>query len=435
MKKTLALLMSVIVSGAIFIQCKQAAVSTSSNIAEISSEENNISKAQQAAEEFVKEYFTYNPNTIGEVLDKASSYFLNPKDILDGKDFQVKIIKSKNEVSTYILSTLGSKIEENIKIDNKEYKSYVLNFKIDYILDGKPIYKEIKLRMVNKDETTSDLSTKAALNAIKCANLKPQDIDLIIVATATPDMVFPSTACLVQENIGAINAAAFDISVACSGFIYAMTIAKQFVENKTYKKVLVIGAETLSKVLDYEDRTTAILFGDGAGAVVIGEVLEGGILSTYLGSDGKGKDFLNIPAGGSKLPASKETVENRLHTIKMAGNDVYKFAVRIMSEASLKALEMADLNTDSIDYLIPHQANIRIIEASAKRLKLNMDKVYVNLDKYGNMSAASIPVALDEAFRKGKIHKGDNVVLVGFGGGLTWGSSVINWSIQGGNNE
>ncbi|CEH35412.1 beta-ketoacyl-ACP synthase III [Romboutsia lituseburensis] len=290
-------------------------------------------------------------------------------------------------------------------------------------------------RMVNKDETTSDLSTKAALNAIKCANLKPQDIDLIIVATATPDMVFPSTACLVQENIGAINAAAFDISVACSGFIYAMTIAKQFVENKTYKKVLVIGAETLSKVLDYEDRTTAILFGDGAGAVVIGEVLEGGILSTYLGSDGKGKDFLNIPAGGSKLPASKETVENRLHTIKMAGNDVYKFAVRIMSEASLKALEMADLNTDSIDYLIPHQANIRIIEASAKRLKLNMDKVYVNLDKYGNMSAASIPVALDEAFRKGKIHKGDNVVLVGFGGGLTWGSSVINWSIQGGNNE
>lgn len=290
-------------------------------------------------------------------------------------------------------------------------------------------------RMVNKDETTSDLSTKAALNAIKCANLKPQDIDLIIVATATPDMVFPSTACLVQENIGAINAAAFDISVACSGFIYAMTIAKQFVENKTYKKVLVIGAETLSKVLDYEDRTTAILFGDGAGAVVIGEVLEGGILSTYLGSDGKGKDFLNIPAGGSKLPASKETVENRLHTIKMAGNDVYKFAVRIMSEASLKALEMADLNTDSIDYLIPHQANIRIIEASAKRLKLGMDKVYVNLDKYGNMSAASIPVALDEAFRKGKIHKGDNVVLVGFGGGLTWGSSVINWSIQGGNNE
>ncbi|MCR8745266.1 beta-ketoacyl-ACP synthase III [Romboutsia lituseburensis] len=290
-------------------------------------------------------------------------------------------------------------------------------------------------RMVNKDETTSDLSTKAALNAIKCANLKPQDIDLIIVATATPDMVFPSTACLVQENIGAINAAAFDISVACSGFIYAMTIAKQFVENKTYKKVLVIGAETLSKVLDYEDRTTAILFGDGAGAVVIGEVLEGGILSTYLGSDGKGKDFLNIPAGGSKLPASKETVENRLHTIKMAGNDVYKFAVRIMSEASLKALEMADLNTDSIDYLIPHQANIRIIEASAKRLKLSMDKVYVNLDKYGNMSAASIPVALDEAFRKGKIHKGDNVVLVGFGGGLTWGSSVINWSIQGGNNE
>ncbi|MGL6105368.1 beta-ketoacyl-ACP synthase III [Romboutsia sp.] len=290
-------------------------------------------------------------------------------------------------------------------------------------------------RIANDNEATSDLATKAALKAIKCAKLKPENIDLVIVATATSDMVFPSTACIVQNNIGATKAAAFDMSAACSGFIYAMTVAKQFVENKVYQNVLVIGAEVLSRVLDYTDRTTSILFGDGAGAVVIGNVEFGGILSTYLGSDGSGKEFLNIPAGGSKLPASQNTIDNKLHTIKMAGNDVYKFAVRIMGDASLKALEMANLKTCNIDYLIPHQANIRIIEASAKRLKLNMDKVYVNLDKCGNMSAASIPVALDEAYRLGKIKKGDNVVLVGFGGGLTWGSSVVNWSIQGGKNE
>ncbi|MGL4914247.1 MAG: beta-ketoacyl-ACP synthase III [Romboutsia sp.] len=319
-------------------------------------------------------------------------------------------------------------------------KKIIDNFHFEKLMDTSDEWIKTRTgiserRVVDENETTSYLSTKAALEAMKCANLNPQEVDLIIVATATPDMIFPSTACLVQENIGAINAAAFDISVACSGFIYAMTIAKQFVENNTYKNILVIGAETLSKVLDYEDRTTAILFGDGAGAVVIGEVNEGGILSTHLGSDGKGKDFLSIPAGGSKLPASKETVENKLHTIQMSGNDVYKFAVRIMGEASLKALELANLDANSIDYLIPHQANIRIIEASAKRLKLSMDKVYVNLDKYGNMSAASVPVALDEAFKQGKINKGDNIVLVGFGGGLTWGASVINWSIQGGKYE
>ncbi|RDY28697.1 ketoacyl-ACP synthase III [Romboutsia weinsteinii] len=284
-------------------------------------------------------------------------------------------------------------------------------------------------RVASDEETTSDLASNSALKAIECANLKPEDIDLIIVATATPDMVFPSTACLVQEKIGATNAAAFDISAACSGFIYGITIAKQFVENEMYKNVLVIGSETLSRALDYNDRSTSILFGDGAGAVVIGNVSSGGILSTHLGSDGKGKDFLSIPAGGSKQPASIHTVENNLHAIHMAGNDVYKFAVRIMGEASLKAIEAANLNKENIDYLIPHQANIRIIEASARRLKLPMDKVYINLHRYGNMSAASIPVALDEAYREGKINKGDNVVLVGFGGGLTWGACVIQWSL------
>ncbi|MEG0181531.1 MAG: beta-ketoacyl-ACP synthase III, partial [Peptostreptococcaceae bacterium] len=219
-------------------------------------------------------------------------------------------------------------------------------------------------RIVDKNEATSDLATKAAIKAIDDANLTPQDIDLIIVATITPDMVFPSTACLVQSNIKATKAVCFDLEAACSGFIYGITIAKQFIETNTYKHVLVIGSEAMSRILDYEDRSTSILFGDGAGAVVMGPVDEGGVLSTNLGSDGNGKDYLNIPAGGSKQPASEETVKNRLHYVKMAGNDVFKFAVRIMQDASIKCIESANLDIQDIDYLIPHQANIRIIEAS-----------------------------------------------------------------------
>ena len=310
----------------------------------------------------------------------------------------------------------------------------ISNFDLEKIMDTSDEWIRTRTgikerRVADVYEATSDLATKAALNAIKDANLTPEDIDLIIVATITPDMIFPSTACLVQANIKATKAVCFDLEAACSGFIYGMTVAKQFIETNTYKHVLVIGAEALSRILDYEDRSTAILFGDGAGAVVMGSVNEGGVLSTNLGSDGNGKDYLNIPAGGSKNPASEETLKNRLHYVKMAGNDVFKFAVRIMQDASIKCVESANLDIQDIDYLIPHQANIRIIEASAKRLKLNMDKVYVNLDRYGNMSAASIPVALDEAYREGKIKKGDNIVLVGFGGGLTWGASVVRWSI------
>ena len=313
-------------------------------------------------------------------------------------------------------------------------KNIISNFDLEKIMDTSDEWIKTRTgirerRIVDENEATSDLATKAALNAIKDANLTPEDIDLIIVATITPDMIFPSTACLVQANIKATKAACFDLEAACSGFIYGITVAKQFIESDTYKHVLVIGAEALSRILDYEDRSTAILFGDGAGAVVMGPVSEGGVLSTRLGSDGNGKDYLNIPAGGSKTPASEDSIKNRLHFIKMAGNDVFKFAVRIMQDASVECIKSANLEIQDIDYLIPHQANIRIIEASAKRLKLNMDKVYVNLDRYGNMSAASIPVALDEAYREGKIKKGDNIVLVGFGGGLTWGASVVRWSI------
>ncbi|MDB8789760.1 ketoacyl-ACP synthase III [Romboutsia sp. 1001216sp1] len=312
------------------------------------------------------------------------------------------------------------------KVLNNSYFEKILDTSDEWIKTRTGISER---KIADENESTSDLSVKAALKAMECANLQASEIDLIIVATATPDMAFPSTACLVQEKIGAVNACAFDISAACSGFVYGLTIAKQFIETNCYRNILVIGSEVLSRVLDYTDRGTSILFGDGAGAVIIGKVNDGGILSTYLGADGRGKDFLNIPAGGSRLPASKSTVEDNLHTIKMAGNDVYKFAVRIMGDASIKAIEMAGLDTNDIDYLIPHQANIRIIEASAKRLKLSMDKVYVNLHKCGNMSAASIPVAMDEAYRSSKIKKGDNIVLVGFGGGLTWGASVIKWSI------
>ena len=284
-------------------------------------------------------------------------------------------------------------------------------------------------RISDEGTATSDLATQAALNAIKCANLSPEDIDLIIVATVTPDMAFPSTACIVQANIGAKNAAAFDLEAACSGFIYGLTIGKSLIQSNMYKHILVIGAETLSKIIDYTDRGTAILFGDGAGAAILGEVEDGGILSTHIGADGVSGEYLTLPAGGSRKPASVETVNDRLHYVKMSGNDVFKFAVRVMEESSTKAVELAGLNLEDVDYLVPHQANIRIITASAKRLKLSMDKVYVNIDKYGNMSAASIPVALDEAYRNNKIKKGDNIVMVGFGGGLTWGSSLIKWSI------
>lgn len=265
---------------------------------------------------------------------------------------------------------------------------------------------------------TSDIATKAANMALKDANLSPLDLDMIIVATVTPDMAFPSTACIVQKNIGADNASAFDIEAACSGFIYGISIAEQFIKSCSMKNILVIGAETLSRITDYSDRNTCVLFGDGAGAVVISETHEGyGILSTYLGSDGKGGELLYIPAGGSKIPASENTVNKSMHYIKMDGPGVFKFAVKIMAEAAEKALKICEIDKSSIDYLIPHQANTRIIESAAKRLNISKDKVFINVNKYGNMSAASIAVALDEANKSKKITKDDIVLLVGFGGG------------------
>lgn len=284
-------------------------------------------------------------------------------------------------------------------------------------------------RVVAEGQATSDLATKAAERALADAGISAAEIDLIIVATVTPDMVFPSVACLVQDNLKAVNAAAFDLTAVCSGFMYALVTGSAFIQCGTYKKVLIIGAEALSTITDWTDRNTAILFGDGAGAAVLGEVPEGyGVLGVHLGAEGAGGDLLKLPAGGSRMPASAETVAQRLHFTQMDGNEVFKFAVKVMGEAVKQALEMANLSTSDITYLVPHQANIRIIQSAAKRVGMPMDKVIVNVDKYGNTSAASIPIALDEAVKGGKIKKGDIIAMVGFGGGLTWAASIIKWA-------
>lgn len=287
----------------------------------------------------------------------------------------------------------------------------------------------IKCRhFVAENEHTSDLATKAAERALKDANLTADDIDLIVVATATPDMLFPSTACLVQHNLNATKAAAYDLSAGCSGFMYSIATASQFIKTGLYKYVLVIGAEALSRLMDFTDRNTCVLFGDGAGAVVLGEVPAGyGILGVHLGSDGGGGPLLSLPAGGTRIPATEESVKNRLHYIHMEGNEVFKFAVKIMGEAAFKALEQAGMQPADVDWLIPHQANIRIIQSAAKRLKMPMEKVVVNVDRYGNTSSASIPIALEEAIHDGRIKSGQTVVMVGFGAGLTWASTVIRW--------
>jgi 3-oxoacyl-[acyl-carrier-protein] synthase-3 len=282
--------------------------------------------------------------------------------------------------------------------------------------------------IVEPGVATSSLAALAAERALLDAGVTADEIDLIIVATATPDMLFPSTACLVQDKIKASKAAAFDLSAGCSGFAYGLVTGSQFIKTGLYKKILVIGAETLSTILDWNDRNTCVLFGDGAGAVVLGEVPAGyGILGVELGADGSGGELLKMPAGGSRIPATNESIGQRLHYLQMSGNDVFKFAVKVMGEAAVKALENSGLSHTDVDCLIPHQANIRIIQSAAKRLKLPMEKVVINVDNYGNTSAASIPLAMDEAMKNGRLKNDDIVVLVGFGAGLTWASCVIKW--------
>lgn len=283
-------------------------------------------------------------------------------------------------------------------------------------------------RIAAADQASSDLAYEAAKLAIERAGISAEDIDLIIVASITPDHFFPATACLLQEKLGAKRAAAFDLSAACSGFIYGLANGSNFIAAGIYKHVLVVGAECLSKITDYTDRNTCILFGDGAGAVVLGEVPEGkGFQSFVLGADGSGGPLLEMAGGGSRMPSTMNSIEQKKHYMYMNGREVFKFAVRIMGSAAEEALEKAGLNKSDIDLLVPHQANIRIVESALERLQLSEEKCMVNLHKYGNVSAASIPIALAEAVEEGRISSGDCVVLVGFGGGLTWGSSVIRW--------
>lgn len=283
-------------------------------------------------------------------------------------------------------------------------------------------------KIADKKQATSDLAYEASKAALKNAGLKAKDIDLIIVATVTSDMPFPSTGCILQDKLDAKNAAAFDVNAACSGFIYGLSIANSFIKTGSHKRALIVGAETLSKFTDWEDRTTCVLFGDGAGAVILEATTEDrGIISTHLYSDGKLGDLLNLPGGGSRNPASKDTINKKMHFIKMKGNETFKVAVRTLEILVVDTLKKNNLKPSQLSLLIPHQANLRIIMATAEKLGMSMDKVLVNLDKYGNTSAASIPIALDEAVRTGRVREGDYIMLEAFGGGLTWGSALIKW--------
>ncbi len=283
-------------------------------------------------------------------------------------------------------------------------------------------------RIVDEETAASDLALKAAERALEAAETSPAEIDLIVVATVTPDMAFPATACLVQDRIGAKRAAAFDISAACSGFIYGLSVVDQFIKNGAYETALLIGTETLSKITDWTDRNTCVLLGDGAGAVVVKSTTEEkGILSFYLGADGGLGDLLKLPAGGSRMPPTHETIDNRLHYTRMKGNELYKVAVRVLAKAAEEALSRLRLSPEEVSLLIPHQANLRIIQAAAKKAGIPLSRVYINVDKYGNTSSASIAIALDEAVRGGRIKEGDIIVLDAFGGGLTWGACVVKW--------
>ena len=287
----------------------------------------------------------------------------------------------------------------------------------------------IKERRISAEgECTSDLAANAGRSALENAGISAEEVDLIIVATVTPDMFFPSTSCFVQHKLGARNAACFDINAACSGFLYAVEIAQQFITSHTYDTVLVIGADKLSSIVDWTDRNTCVLFGDGAGAAVLRH--RGGahgVVSTYMASDGELTDILYMPGGAARFPITKENVDQKINCIKMNGKETYKYAINSMLEAANRALEDANLDPEDLACIIPHQANLRIIEAIAHRFGVPLDRFVVNLDRYGNTSAAAVAIALDEAHRTGRMKVGDYVLLVVFGGGLTWAASVVQW--------
>lgn len=287
----------------------------------------------------------------------------------------------------------------------------------------------IRERRIATKETTASMALYAAQDALEVADVSPNEIDLVIVATSTPEYIFPATASIVQDQLGAQNAGAFDLSAACSGFVYGLSVGASMIRAGTHNNVLVIGSETFSRIINWKDRATCILFGDGAGAVLLqGSDEFGGVLSSVLGSDGSGGELLEVPAGGSRNPASIETVMANMHTVRMNGREVYRFATRVMVDATKQALQKANIPLTELDMLVPHQANARIIDYAAKALNLPPEKVVKNLDRYGNTSSASIPLALVEAIEDKRVNPGDHLVFVGFGGGLSWGACALEWT-------
>jgi 3-oxoacyl-[acyl-carrier-protein] synthase-3 len=279
------------------------------------------------------------------------------------------------------------------------------------------------------DQAASDLGEVAARRCLESVELDPEELDLVIVTTISPDHIMPATASIVADKIGAKRAGAFDVEAGCTGFVYGLAIATAFVSANIYKNVLVLGAEVLSKMVDWEDRSTSILFGDGAGAVLVQPTDNGSIFSFDLGNDGSGAQFLNVPAGGSRLPASYETVRDHEHAMHMTGSEVFKFATRTVVDSCEKVLRDAEISVDDVDLFVPHQANIRIIERAARNLGFSDGKVFANLDRYGNTSCASIPICLHEACQTGRLKKGDTLLMAGFGAGLTWGSCLTKWEL------
>jgi len=317
----------------------------------------------------------------------------------------------------------GSYLPEKI-ITNKDWEE-----KLDTSDEWITTRTGIKERLFSSaDQATSDLCIEAAKRAFKETSIKPEDIDLCIVGTITPDHAFPSTACIIQNALGMRNIPSFDISAACTGFLYALEIAKNMIENNSAKYALVFGAETLSKITDITDRSSAVLFGDGAGCAILGPTDDDtGIISSNLYSDGSLQHLLKQPAGGSRNPATVESVKNWQHTVQMQGNETYKHAVSKMGQAAIDVLKKVRLSGEDVNVFIPHQANLRIMQSTAKRAGVALEKVYITIDKYGNMSAATIPVALDKAVRDGTIKKNSIVLFDAFGGGLTWGAMVVRW--------
>lgn len=313
----------------------------------------------------------------------------------------------------------------------------ITNFDLEQIVDTQDEWIRTRTGIEERhvaaspQETSASLGIRAARQALEMADVHPNKVDLIICATSSPEHIFPATANIIQDGLGAINAGGYDLSAACSGFVYALSMARGQVLCGDAEYVLVIGAETMSRIVDWTDRGTCVLFGDGAGAVLVAASdVPGGITATLLGSDGSGADLLTVPAGGSALPTSLETINSGSHYIRMDGRAVFRFATRVMAQATRSVLERAGLTVDDVDLVIPHQANLRIIQNSVLRqLKIPEEKVFVNLQKYGNTSSASIPIALCEAIEAGKVKPGDNLVFVGFGGGLTWGACAVRWSV------